>query len=124
MIKKFMFAFCLLLLPVTVLSDETLVVPKGYWDGYDWKENKAEREAYTRGVVDGMLFASAVERSNKASLEWLKPCVSGRPIEQIRKAVQHEVDSHPDALHDGMHIIAFRALLKACPNSPKFTPSK
>ena len=101
----------------------TLVVPKGYWDGYDWKDGKAEREAYTRGVIDGMLFASEAERSGKYQLEWLRPCLAGRSIAQIQKAIQHEIDFHPDALHDGMHIITYRALIKACPNSPKFTPN-
>jgi hypothetical protein len=122
--KKFILAFCLILFPVAVCSEQGILIPKGYWDGYNWKDGKADREAYTRGVVDGMLFASEVERSGKFSLEWLNQCVSGRSIQQIQEAVQHEVDAHPGSLRDGMHMIAFRALLKACPNSPKFTPYK
>jgi len=124
MIRKIVLVFCLLLFPAVAMAEPTIVVPKGHWDGYDWKDGKLDREAYTRGVIDGMLFASEAERSGKLSLEWLRPCLAGRSIEQIQKAVQHEVDFHPDALHDGMHIIAFRALIKACPNSPKFTPVK
>ena len=123
MMKKLVLALCLVLLPSVAMTVPMLVVPRGYWDGYDWKDGKADREAYTRGVVDGMLFASEAERNGTYSLKWLKPCLSGRSIAQIQKAIQHEIDFHPDALHDGMHIITYRALIRACPNSPKFTPN-
>lgn len=124
MIKKILLAFCLILLPVTVFSEEGLPIPRGFWNGNDWKDNEPLRHAYAMGVVDGMLFASALERGGGVSLDWLKPCVEGKRSDQLLAVLQNEIDLHPELLHDGMHKIAYRALLKACPNAPKYTPTK
>ena len=121
--RKLALTLCLILLPLTIYAGREIIVPNGFWKGNDWKDNEPLRYSYAMGVVDGMLLGSTVER-NGASMEWLTACLTGKNSYQLIRVIQREIDEHPDRLHDNMHIIAYRALVKSCPNSPKFTPEK
>lgn len=123
MARKLALALCLILLPVTIYAGRDIMVPNGFWSGNDWQNNEPMKYSYAMGVVDGMVLGSTVER-NGASMDWLKPCLKGKNSNQLLRVIQREVDEHPDLLHDSMHMIAYRALVKSCQNSPKFTPEK
>lgn len=124
MARKLALALSLILLPAAIYAGREIRIPNGFWSGNDWQNNETMKYSYAMGVVDGMLLGSAVERAGGASMEWLKPCIEGKMSGQLLRVIQREVDQHPELLHDGMHMIAYRALVKACPNSPKFTPEK
>jgi len=94
-------------------------VPEGFWKGNDWRASDDEaRTGYAMGIIDGIILASAIERSG-SSLAWVSPCTKGMRNDQIRAIIQKELDKNPEKRHLPMNIITYKALRNVCPNSPK-----
>ncbi len=113
---------CLLVAVVGAAEREegAVPVPDGFLSGNIWRDmRRSEQRAYSMGVVDGIIFASAFERHG-VSLAWIRVCIVGMRSDQVEALLKAEVEANPGEWHHAqVHTMMYRALLKACPNSPK-----
>jgi len=95
------------------------LVPKSFMSGKDWRGlSKGEQQAYAVGVVDGLDLAFAYGKQG-TNLAWINPCVTGMSSDQVRAMLLAELDANPaEGNLLTVHRSMYRALRKACPQSP------
>jgi len=99
--------------------DNVVDVRNGFVDGNTflaWPEDRQEK--YAVGLVDGMLLAPLFG-APKAKLHWLERCIAGMTGAQVAAMVRVDLKNNPGQWHRSVHTSIYRAMLDACPGSPK-----
>jgi hypothetical protein len=100
---------------------EPVLIKDGFMTGNKFMElSSDEQSAYAMGLVDGMLLAPIFD-APKAKLIWLESCIVGMSNKQVAAMLRKELESKPGEWHYSAHHAMYRAMLEACPGSPKKT---
>lgn len=99
--------------------DEVVEIRNSIVDGntfLGWPEDR--QEMYSMGLLDGMLLAPLFG-APKAKMKWLERCITGMTGAQLAAMMRVDLKNNPGQWHRSVHSSMYRAMLDACPASPK-----
>lgn len=99
-------------------QQKEVVVHNGFGAGQEYLDmTDSQRRAYAVGFINGILLSPALG-APKNRVGWVERCVEGMSDVQVAAILHQYIKSHPAEWHWGLHILSYRALIEACPDSP------
>jgi hypothetical protein len=114
----------LLVVPLTIhftpiLSFADVTIRAGFMKGNEFLAlSSREQSTYAMGLVDGMLLAPFFG-DPRVKMGWLERCIDGMTNMQVDAMLRKELESNPGTWHYSVNTAMYRAMLEACPGSPK-----